>query len=324
MKMPRALPTTCRCCPSSCHEDTKARPMTRVFDDARGGASPPGRWESLRQTRPTTSGRSAEPHRRQPAVAAGRPGFACSECPRCPRCRSDRAPRKRAPRRPPALVFLCSRQLGSRTNLDLSTQAPQLRRRNRWTFATPETGRTASSWSRASILVVPATVSCDCRCTWRAANPQKRIIVTGCFVAGDLVDAPQRDLHRHRPRTSSTPVFAPTVPLREVSVRSARPRRPGGPLARRNQPSTTTPTACRSRPVPEPLPLLPREEHLPQVRSVPLAEVVARCERGPQGLPEIPHRRTDVCSYGHDLAATSPISSPRSSPGHPRRSGAPT
>jgi tRNA A37 methylthiotransferase MiaB len=203
---------------------------------------------------------------------------------------------------PPRSVFLCSRQLGCPANLDLATQLHNYVVANRWAF-TDAAAADCIILVSCSILVeyrrgVVATVEYLAR-----RYPKKRIVVTGCFVAEDRVEAPNVTYVDIARRDEIDALFAPAVPLRDVSpvstaeedqeVRSLRDNRavydrPYGVLVA---------TGCLSR-----CHYCLEKNIFPKVRSVPLAEVVARCQEGVRkGYKNFLIGATDVCSYGHDL-----------------------
>ncbi|MBI5477728.1 MAG: radical SAM protein [Deltaproteobacteria bacterium] len=202
----------------------------------------------------------------------------------------------------PRSVFLCSRQLGCPANLDLATQLHNYVVENRWAFTDAESADCIILVS-CSILVeyrrgVVATVEYLVR-----RHPKKRIIVTGCFVEEDLVDAPNVTYVAMSRRDDFDALFEPAVRLRDVSPVSTAEedqevRSLGNEKAVFDRPySVLVATGCLSR-----CHYCLEKNLFPKVHSVPLAEVVARCREGVRkGYKNFLIGATDVCSYGHDL-----------------------
>jgi tRNA A37 methylthiotransferase MiaB len=202
----------------------------------------------------------------------------------------------------PRAVFLCSRQLGCPANLDLATQLHNWVVANGWTF-TDAAQADCIILVSCSILVeyrrgVVATVRYLAR-----RYPKKQVIVTGCFVPEDVVAAPNVTYVEIAKRDKLDALLAPAVPLRSASPVSTgeedqEVRALGNDRAVYDRPySVLVATGCLSR-----CHYCLEKNIFPKVTSVPLAEVVARCEAGVRkGYKNFLIGATDVCSYGHDL-----------------------
>lgn len=202
-------------------------------------------------------------------------------------------------------LFVCSSQLGCPTNLDWTTQLHNWAQANDWTFREAE--------HADAIIVVCCSILVEYRKSVKEAvahlarsYPDKKLIVTGCFLDADIVDSPNVvRVPMMRDTAAIDAALGAASPLREASSVStpemdAKVRELKDPKSVFDRPySVLVETGCLSRCL-----YCVEKELFPQVKSVPLDEVVARCREGlRKGYTNFIIGGTDISSYGHDTGS---------------------
>lgn len=200
-------------------------------------------------------------------------------------------------------VFLCSNDLGCPANLAWTTQLHNYVTQNSWAFQ--DAGAAELIIIVCCIILVEEhrkAVGAAVR-HFSTRYPRKKIIVTGCFVDEDFADAPNVVcLPMSRPDAFDA-LLKPAVPLRDapsvstpemdLEVRALR----GGKAAFNKPYHVLASTGCLNR-----CSYCIEQNLFSRVRSVPIDEVVARCQDGiRKGYTNFIIGSTDLSSYGHDL-----------------------
>ncbi len=205
----------------------------------------------------------------------------------------------------PRGVFLASSQLGCPANLALTTQLHNYVVANGWTFEPAES---------ADCLVV---VVCSILLEYRRSVTErvqyllrryadKQIVVTGCFVKEDMLEAPNLTYIPMAEKDAFDSTFRPFDPsarLRDVSSLSTAAedsavREIRDAKAVFDRPYTVSvQTGCLSR-----CAYCIERNLFPEIKSMPPADVVSSFRTGlEKGYRNFIVGGTDVCSYGADL-----------------------